>query len=91
VYDQLPFDKLLVLVLVSNNAILERIHRYQGGLGGINPPNILMASPLNRNFVRNFIRYFYNLFIIICSFFFENRKIRNNKKLFTIALIIPIT
>jgi hypothetical protein len=50
------------------------------------PPNILIA-PQNRNFVRNVIRCFYNYLLV----FFENRKIRNNKKLFTMALTIPIS
>jgi hypothetical protein len=54
----------------------EKIGRLGGGL-----------ATQNRNFVRNVIRHFYNYLFV----FFENCKIKNKKKIFTIALTIPIS
>jgi hypothetical protein len=57
-------------------------------LRGMVAPKYFNSPPQkNQNFVRNVIRCFYNYLLV----FFENRKIRNNKKLFIIALTIPIS
>jgi hypothetical protein len=41
--------------------------------------------------IETLLEILFVVFIIICSFFFKNRKIRNNKKLFKITLTIPIS